>query len=107
MDDLAGTHDILVALDVSDEAMYQQYRDEMAPMLRVHGGKFRHDFRVSDTLHSEAGESFNRVFVLSFPDAAAAEAFFQDPDYLLVRERYFKPSVQQAAILAQYFQPEK
>ena len=92
----------LMALEVRDDASYARYRKEMAPILASCGGRFDHDFVVSEVLTSSAGERINRVFVMSFPERAAAERFFADPAYREIRARLFEPAVANATQLAEF-----
>jgi uncharacterized protein (DUF1330 family) len=92
----------LVGLKLRDADGYAQYREAMKPLLEAAGGRFRYDFEVSKTLKSEQGQEINRVFLLAFPEKAASDAFFADPEYLKVRERYFAPSVAEVSILAEF-----
>ena len=89
--------DMLVGLEVKDEALYAAYRAAMKPILHARGGHFTCDFRVSEVLAGDVTGSvdprINRVFVLSFPDAAGRDAFFEDAEYQRVRERYFLGAV--------------
>lgn len=100
-----ASHEALVALEVTDEAGYQRYRDGMTPILRDYGGRFRWDFRVADVLHHDGEEGVNRVFILSFPDVAAKRAFFEDPAYLAVRAEHFDGSVGAIVRIAEYAAP--
>lgn len=97
-----SSYETLVGLEVTDEDGYQRYRDGMTPILTSHGGRFRWDFRISEVLKGEREEPLNRLFVLSFPDAEAKEAFFSDPDYLEVRAEFFDRSVGAVARIAEY-----
>lgn len=92
----------LVGVHVTDEAGYQAYRDAMLPMLTKCGGYFRYDFSVSKVLKGEASHPINRVFVIVFPDRDTQVRFFNDPDYLRVREKFFAPSVAGITRLAEY-----
>lgn len=92
----------LMALEVRDGESYARYRSEMAPILASCGGRFDHDFAVSEVLTSSAGERVNRVFVMSFPARAAADRFFQDLAYREIRARLFEPAVASAAQLAEF-----
>lgn len=58
----------LVGLQVTDPGMYQKYREAMKPLLERHGGGFRYDFWIQETLKSEAKSPINRVFVIYFQD---------------------------------------
>ena len=98
----AGRYDSLVALHVTDDAGYARYRTAMTPILETFGGRFVHDFVVAETLRTDADHPVNRVFVISFPDAAAKAAFFADPAYLAVRAEHFDASVGGATVLAEH-----
>jgi uncharacterized protein (DUF1330 family) len=91
-----------VGLQISDEKLYQEYRDNMGPILERYQGHFRYDFNIALTLKSENGAPISRVFVLAFPDLDSHEKFFADPDYLKVREQYFKPSVTHVTVIAEF-----
>ncbi len=95
-------HEILVALDVADPPSYQRYREAMTPLLEAAGGSFRYDFEIARTLRSEAPHPITRLFAIAFPDRAAREAFFADPDYLAAREQWFVPAVKGVTIVAEY-----
>ena len=91
-----------VGLQISDEKLYQEYRDNMGPILERYRGHFRYDFNIALTLKSENGAPISRVFILAFPDVEAHEQFFADPEYLAVREKYFKPAVTHVTVMAEY-----
>ncbi len=95
-------YEILVGLEVSDATLYQQYREAMAPFLEKYKGAFGVDFLVSKTLKPAEKAGINRVFTLSFPDKAALDDFFNDPEYKAVKQRYFSPSVKESHWLASY-----
>ena len=94
------THDAIVAMNVTDEAGYARYRDVMAPVLRTHGGRFAHDFRVAETLRTDAPHPVTRVFVLRMPDAAALDAFFADPAYRRAKADHYDAAVDGHTVLA-------
>lgn len=94
--------DRVVALNVTDEEGYRRYREGMGPILSRHGGAFRYDFRVSETLRSESHHPINRVFALSCPDEESMRAFFQDPEYLAVRARHFDLAVKGVTVIAEF-----
>lgn len=97
-------HEILVALRVTDEAGYDAYRAHMTPLLHKAGGFFRRDYRVSESL-AGGDAATNRVFVISFPSEAVKDAFFADPEYGRIRERYFNASVAHADIVGAFDHP--
>ncbi|MEN8374158.1 MAG: DUF1330 domain-containing protein [Gemmatimonadota bacterium] len=95
-------HEILVALDVTDEEEYRTYRLRMTPILESYGGRFAYDFRVSEVLKSDSEEPINRVFTIRFPDPDARRRFFADPEYLKVREEHFVPSAGGARVIGEW-----
>lgn len=96
------SYEMLLGVQVTDEAVYAQYRAAMKPILAAHGGGFRHDFRVAEVLLPESDSNLNRVFTIYFSNEAAMEAFFADEQYIEVKERYFDASVRDIKVLAGY-----
>jgi len=94
--------EILVGLRVTDEATYATYREHMTPLLIARGGSFGLDLRVGEILKNPGAEPFNRLFTIRFPSLSAHDAFFADPAYVAVRERYFDPSVAYRVRLGSY-----
>ena len=92
----------LVGLCVSDDELYQKYREGMFPILQRYGGGFGYDFKVSDVLKSEVDEPINRVFTIFFKDEESLDAFFSDEEYLEVRNRYYEPSVTATTVISKY-----
>ncbi|MCZ2721406.1 DUF1330 domain-containing protein [Marinomonas sp. 15G1-11] len=92
----------LVGLYVSDDSVYQKYREGMIPILKAHNGFFRYDFNVSDTLINESGKPINRVFILAFPTEEVAERFFGNAEYGKVRSEFFDASVEHVTLISQY-----
>jgi len=74
----------------------------MTPILARYGGAFGYDLRIGEILKSRSDAALNRLFVISFPDAAAREAFFADPAYLEVRGAHFEPSVKATHPIADF-----
>ena len=97
--------EILVGLHITDDENYDKYRAGMTPLLKEHGGYFRYDFKVSEMLQGDAQDPFNRVFVLSFPDKATKDRFFDNQAYKQVRETFFDISVMSGGILASFDSP--
>jgi uncharacterized protein (DUF1330 family) len=92
----------LVALNVTDESRYAQYRAGMTPLLHAMGGRFRFDCRPGEILGGELSHPVTRVFVISFPDRATHDRFFADEAYRAVREAHFAGSVQGHTLIAAY-----
>lgn len=95
-------YELLIGLNVTNEVGYQQYRETMRPILEAHGGGFRYDFRVSETLQSDADHEINRVFALFFEDENARERFFANEAYQEIRKQHFIPSVDGSTVIAAY-----
>jgi uncharacterized protein (DUF1330 family) len=86
-------YEMVVAMNVTDEASYRRYREGMLPILEGHGGGFRHDFVVSQVLKSEAPHPVTRVFVIYFRDRAESDAFFDNPAYKAIKAKHFDHAV--------------
>lgn len=98
-------YEMLVGLEVTDEARYRSYRRFMVPILESYGGSFGYDFRVSQVLISQGEAGINRVFTIRFPDEETKNLFFTDERYREVRARHFDGAVGSTAILAAYEVP--
>jgi len=96
------SYELTLGLLVVDTAIYAQYRAEIAPLLRAEAAAFRFDFEIARTLKSEADHEINRLFLLRFPDRAAKERFFTNPQYLEIRSRLFERAVRGMTILAEH-----
>jgi len=96
--------EMLVGLNVTNNSMYQEYRNGMIPILTTYGGSFGYDFMVSEILISETDNKINRVFTIRFPSKEKMDAFFLDIDYIRVKEKYFKNSVENTTIISSYLQ---
>jgi len=99
------SYEILVGLQVLDNLKYADYRTAMKPILSSYEGHFAYDFKVSEVLISKDNPDINRVFTLNFSSKATMEGFFSDPQYLVVKEKYFVDSVASATIIASYEKP--
>lgn len=95
-------YEILVGLHVTDDTMYQDYRESMTPLLIECGGGFGYDFKIAEVLKSETEENINRVFTIHFPDEEVMEQFFSAESYLAVKAKYFESSVASTTIIARY-----
>ena len=94
--------EMLVGLQVTNEADYAKYREGMTPILESIGGGFGYDFKVSKVLKSESPNPINRVFTISFPDKNAMDLFFADEKYLKIKEQFFTKSVGSTTIISTY-----
>lgn len=94
--------EILVGLQVKNDQMYNAYREHMMPILVQYGGGFRYDFKVSEVLKNEEGRPINRVFVIYFKDQKSRDEFFNHPEYIKVKEKYFVDAVESRTLIAEY-----
>jgi len=92
----------LLALNVTDDEMYNKYRQEMTPLLLSVGGEFGYDFKVSETLKSEANHPINRVFTIKFPNKDVMKSFFSSDSYRAVNKKYFRDSVDGVTMISSY-----
>lgn len=93
--------ELLVGLELSDTALYAEYRRAMTPLLNQHQGDFGYDFVVQQTLKPE-GSLINRVFTIHFASQQLMESFFSHPEYLQIKKTFFEKSVTNTHILASY-----
>ena len=84
-------YEILVGLNVTDDELYQKYRDEMTPILKTYGGGFRYDFTIEKVLKNDSESKINRVFAIYFESEEAKNEFFLNEKYLKKKEKYFTP----------------
>ncbi len=96
------TYELLVGLEVTNDQVYTQYREAMAPILKRFGGGFRYDFKIQEVLKSESNQPINRVFTIYFADQNSKEGFFSDSDYKKAKEAFFEKSVKSTTIIAEY-----
>lgn len=92
----------VMGLHVVDEDGYQRYRQQMEPILISAGGSFGYDFRIAEVLRSKTTSKINRVFTIEFPGKQAMEDFFARPDYLAIRDRYFKAAVADVTVISMH-----
>jgi len=95
-------HEIIVGLEILDNIEYSKYREAMTPILTEHKGKFTYDFEISEVLKSQPKDKINRVFILSFIDENKMNEFFSNPEYLLIKNKYFSSSVGSTTIISSY-----
>ena len=100
-------HVTIMGLEVTDAASYARYRTGMTPTLEAYGGAFDWDLLVAKVLKGPRGQRLDRVFAISFPDAAARDGFFADPLYRAVRAEFFEPAVASVATLAEFDEGSK
>ncbi|NRB40639.1 MAG: DUF1330 domain-containing protein [Pseudomonadales bacterium] len=101
------SYERIMGLNVTDDVMYQQYRDAMLPILHRYGGDFGFDFKIAEVLKSKTPEPINRVFTLAFPSESVMAAFFSDADYLIAKKQYLDKSVNAKTVIALHHTDEQ
>jgi len=94
------TFERIMGIYVSNNEDYQRYREAMVPILKSFGGAFGYDFNVSEVLLSKTTDKINRVFTIEFPSKDSMDEFFSNPDYLVVKNKYFNRSVTSATVIS-------
>jgi uncharacterized protein (DUF1330 family) len=92
----------LVGLYVTNDEMYQSYREAMMPVLHRYGGGFGYDFKIAETLRSETDAPINRVFTIHFPDQETQDAFFSNEEYLKIKQQFFVQAISHTTIMDTY-----
>jgi uncharacterized protein (DUF1330 family) len=70
---------IIVNIEVKDPLAYEEYKSGVPTLIRRHGGEYL--VRGGNVKIAEGEWKPSRVVVLRFKDMAAAQAFYDDPDY--------------------------
>jgi uncharacterized protein (DUF1330 family) len=92
----------IMGIEVINKEEYQKYREYMTPILHSFGGSFGFDFNVNEVLTSKTESVINRVFTIEFPSKEVMDTFFTDPNYLAVKDRYFKHSVKSVTTISMH-----
>ncbi len=95
-------YEMLVGLHVTDDKVYQDYREKMTPILVECGGGFGYDFKISEVLKSQTDKEINRVFTIYFPDKEAMRQFFSAESYRNIKADFFESSVASTTVIAEY-----
>ena len=95
-------YEMLVGLHVTDDEIYQAYRERMTPILLECGGGFGYDFKISEVLKSQTDKEINRVFTIYFPDKEAMQQFFSAESYKAIKAQFFESSVASTTLIAEY-----
>lgn len=76
---------VVANFTVQDAAKYRVYEKGFFPILKRHGGEFI-TFDDNSTTFEGATPLEGRVVMFKFPNAAAATAWYNDPDYQALSE---------------------
>jgi len=92
----------IIGLNVINDQEYQRYREAMLPILKIYGGAFGYDFIVSEVLLSKTKDKINRVFTIEFPSKRKMEKFFENPDYIAVKNRHLNNSINSKTVISMH-----
>lgn len=70
---------VVSMMSIHDPETYREYTSRTPPIVKKYGGKF--PTRGEPITCVEGKDYDGRLVVLEFPDKAAVEAWFADPDY--------------------------
>jgi uncharacterized protein (DUF1330 family) len=70
---------LIANIDVTDPAAYEEYRARVPAVIRKHGGEYV--VRGGNVEIAEGSWKPSRLVVLRFADMAAAQSFYNDPEY--------------------------
>ena len=87
---------VVAMIHVHDPDTYLKYTDRTPATVKKHGGRF---VTRGGAVTPLEGEGFGgRMVILEFPDKAAAEAWYADPEY--VEARTFRHAASTAKLFA-------
>lgn len=70
---------LIANITVNDHTRFGEYRDQVAPMIASHGGRYL--IRGGAIEVVEGAPGFNRMVVLEYPDMETLRRFYHGPDY--------------------------
>ena len=70
---------MIVNVDVRDAVAYDEYKANVPGLIRKHGGEYL--VRGGKFAVVEGNREPSRLVILRFPDMAAAQGLYNDPDY--------------------------
>jgi uncharacterized protein (DUF1330 family) len=70
---------LVANIDVSDPAGFEEYRKKVGPIVAQYGG--RYIVRGGEVKVLEGNPPIKRFTVLEFPSMAAAQKFYDSPEY--------------------------
>jgi len=70
---------LIAQLTIADPAGFDAYRQVVPPVIAAHGGRYLARGGAVTRLEGEPGGP--RIIVLEFADKAAAEGFYNSPEY--------------------------
>jgi uncharacterized protein (DUF1330 family) len=70
---------LIANLDIRDTALFQKYRDQVAPLIKRFGGRYL--VRGGELRSVEGALPVKRLIVLEFPSLAEAQRFYDSDEY--------------------------
>jgi uncharacterized protein (DUF1330 family) len=70
---------LIANIDVTDAAGFDEYRKKVSPLIAQHGGRYL--VRGGDPKALEGNLPVKRLVVVEFPTLAAAQRFYDSPEY--------------------------
>ncbi len=70
---------LMAQIDVHDAAGFERYRDRVAPLVETFGGRYL--VRGGEVTPLEGKLSMPRLVIIEFADRAAAERWYNSPEY--------------------------
>jgi uncharacterized protein (DUF1330 family) len=70
---------VIANVDVHDAQMYERYKELTPTTIEAHGGRFI--VRAGAVTELEGQSPFERLVIMEFPDAEAARAWYDSPEY--------------------------
>ena len=81
-------------IEVTDPALYEQYRAQLPAIIAAHGGRYL--VRGGAAQRLEGDVSVQRQVILEFPSMVALKAFYESPEYaplIALRQRAARGSL--------------
>jgi uncharacterized protein (DUF1330 family) len=88
---------VIAQLTITDPEGFETYRQAVPPVVAAHNGRYLARGGTLTNLEGEAGGP--RVIVLEFPDRAAAETFYNSPEYQAILPLRLKAASGSVAIV--------
>jgi len=93
---------VIVSYDITDPQAFAPYVAGVMPLIARHGGEV---VVADDAATTLEGAPRHMEVVLRFPDRAAAQAWYEDPDYAPVRQIRLNATTHERLVIAAAFTP--
>jgi len=73
---------LIFSLMIIDASMYQEYRNQIKPVMERHGITVKYEYTIDSVISSQQPEDrVNRLAVFEYSDQFNIDTFFNDPEY--------------------------